>query len=332
MTTAARYFATVPRVSDPAEAARVALDVIRWSDEFDLDGILLYTGAGAVLDPWVGAAVIAASTRRLTPLVALNPLYTHPYAAARSLLSVAEVYGRRVDVNLITGAALSELSAVGDTLDHRDRYARLREYVELFMRLLEGRPVTFTGRFYRADALQLTPALPSGLRPRLYLAGRSADARDTARALGATLMGMLPEEPERDGGGIGAAHFGVLARNTAQEAEEAAARHFPADPVGREVLRMSMANTDSAWRRALAEDSQDLPGSPFRLEPFRTLQADCPYLVGDHDTVAGCIARTRAAGVHTFVMDAPTTREDFAHLAKVVQQFSSSEGEGPVLA
>lgn len=28
---------------------------MRWCDEFDFDGILLFTGVGAVLDPWVGA-------------------------------------------------------------------------------------------------------------------------------------------------------------------------------------------------------------------------------------------------------------------------------------
>ncbi|WIX75693.1 LLM class flavin-dependent oxidoreductase [Amycolatopsis carbonis] len=111
----------MPRVTDPASAAHAALKVTRWADESDLDGVLLFTGAGAVLDPWVGATAIAAASQRLVPMVAINPLYTHPFAAARSMLSIAELYQRQVDLNLITGAAVSELPAVCDGLDHREQ-------------------------------------------------------------------------------------------------------------------------------------------------------------------------------------------------------------------
>ncbi|OLF14433.1 hypothetical protein BLA60_04765 [Actinophytocola xinjiangensis] len=324
MTERPRYLTAVPRVGDPRVATRVARDVIGWSDEFDLDGILLFTGAGAVLDPWLGAAAIVAGTRRLVPLVALNPLYTHPYAAARSLLSITELYGRRVDLNLITGAAISELTSVGDPLDHGDRYARLQEYVELFLALLDGRPVTRAGRFYRVSGLHLSPPLPTELRPRLYLAGRSADAARTATALGATPMGMIPPGRDEVPDGVGALHFGVLARDTAQEAERAAREIFPDDPAGREMLRMSLANTDSVWKHELAR-APGTTGSPVRLTPFHSFQADCPYLVGDHDTVAGHIASLTAAGVHTMVMDAPGTKEDFGHLAEVVRRLRAGD-------
>lgn len=326
MTERPRYLTAVPRVEDPRTATRVAAEVIRWSDEFDLDGVLLFTGSGAVLDPWLGAAAVIAGTRRLVPLVALNPLYTHPYAAARSLLSLTELYGRRVDLNLITGAALGELAAIGDTLDHDQRYARLQEYAEVFLDLLGGRPVTRAGRFYQVHGLQLSPPVPDALRPRLHLAGRSAEAGRTAAALGATRMGMLPVTPEEPPGCVGALHFGVLARDTAAEAEQAARRYFPDDPAGREMLRMSMANTDSVWKHELAA-AEETGGSPVRLAPFHAFQADCPYLVGDHDTVAACIARLRAAGAHTFVMDAPTTREDFGQLAEVVRRLRADQVE-----
>jgi len=320
-----RYLTAVPRVADPRTATRLALEVAGWSDELGLDGVLLFTGAGAVLDPWLGAGAVVARTRRLVPLVALNPLYTHPYAAARSLLSIVELYGRRVDLNLITGAALSELAAIGDPLDHGQRYARLREYVELFVALLGGRPVTRAGRFYQARELQLSPAVPAELRPRLYLAGRSADAAVTAGALGAVPMGMLPAEPDALPYGVRAVHFGVLARETTPEAEQAARQRFPDDPVGRDMLRLSLENTDSAWRHELA-GARETGGSPVRLTPFHSFQADCPYLVGDHDTVAEHLAGEVAAGAHTLVMDAPHTRADFEHLAEVVRRVRKRVG------
>lgn len=319
-----RCLTVVPRTADPATATRLARDVVRWSDELDMDGVLLFTGAGAVLDPWLGAAAIVSTTRRLVPLVALNPLYSHPFAAARSLLSIAELHGRRVDLNLITGAALSELRAVGDRLDHADRYERLQEYVELLLLLLDGRPVTRAGRFYPADGLHLTPALPAGLRPRLYLAGQSADARRTARALGADLMGM--PSPELATGSVRAVHFGVLARKTSAQAEAAMRDHFPDDPVGREMLRLSLANTDSVWKLGLSMQRPSAPPSPLRMEPFLAFHADCPYIVGDYDAVAAWMTDTAAAGVHTFVLDSPTTPEDFRHLSEVVGRVRAGPG------
>jgi alkanesulfonate monooxygenase len=314
------FLTVVPRVADPRRATQVARDVIRWSDELDMDGILLFTGAGAVLDPWLGASHVAASTRRLVPLIALNPAYAHPFTTARMLSSVVELYGRRVDLNLITGAALSELRGIGDDLDHADRYARLQEHVELLLRLLEGRPVDHEGRFYRTSGLQLSPAPPAALRPRLYVAGRSSDALRVAEAVGATRIGMLPPALDDEPAGVAAMNFGVIARPTVEEAEEAARVHFPDDPAGREMFQLSMANTDSVWKRRLAEMSVPAT-SGYRLDLFGSFQADCPYIVGDYDLIAEHIRRLVDTGVHTFLLDAPPTREEFQHLDIAVRTF-----------
>ncbi|MGV9306218.1 LLM class flavin-dependent oxidoreductase [Nonomuraea sp. NPDC004354] len=326
-----RFLTTVPRVADPALSARSAIDVTRWADEFDLDGVLLFTGAGAVLDPWVGATAIVSASRRLVPMVAVNPLYTHPFAAARSLLSIAELYRRRVDLNLITGAAVSELAAVCDDLDHRDRYARLQEYAEVLMLLLDGGPVTWNGRFYRTSDLRLTPSLPADLRPRMYLAGRSDDAGRTAKSLGAIPMGMYPSTPEKVPHGLGAVNVGVVVRPTAAEAATVARLRFPDDPVGREMLRLSMGNTDSVWKQDLAveNENEDGSGSCFTLTPFRSFQADCPYLVGDYDAVASNLGMVIAKGVHTVLFDTPMTRADFEHMGVLVQRLRAWAGTQP---
>jgi alkanesulfonate monooxygenase len=323
-----RFLTTVPRVMDPASAAHAALKVTRWADESDLDGVLLFTGAGAVLDPWVGATAIAAASQRLVPMVAINPLYTHPFAAARSMLSIAELYQRQVDLNLITGAAVSELTAVCDGLDHRERYARLQEYVELFTLLLGGEAMTWNGRFYRTRELRLAPALPASLRPQMYLAGRSADARRTAESLGAIPMGMAPVAdlaPTE----LGAVNVGVLVRDTEAEAQAEARRRFPDDPVGREMLRLSMANTDSVWKRDLTAASEAEAGSPATLAPFLSFQADCPYLVGDQGSVGASLGALIEKGVHTLVLDTPTTHTDFEHMAALVRRLRERFGAKP---
>ncbi|WP_103341337.1 LLM class flavin-dependent oxidoreductase [Amycolatopsis sp. CA-126428] len=81
-------------------------------------------------------------------------------------MSIAQLHGRRVALNLITGAALNELRSVGDTLRHEDRYARLQDYVGLLLRLLDGEPVTWNGRFYHAVDLQLATRCPAPGRNR----------------------------------------------------------------------------------------------------------------------------------------------------------------------
>jgi alkanesulfonate monooxygenase len=258
-------------------------------------------------------------------MVALNPLYTHPFAAARSLLSIVKLYDRPVDLNLITGAALSELAAVRDTLDHKDRYMRLREYVQLFLLLLEGKPVTWDGRYYRTSGLQLPSPMAVEMYPRLYLAGASGDARQVAGELGATMMGMLPPAVHDMPDGLGAVHLGVLTRKSATAAEKAAKDHFPDDHRGRRLLGMSLGNTDSVWRRNLAGMKQDDGRTPFRSNPFLSFKADTPYLVGDYETVAHCITDMIKAGVHTFVCDMPTRPVEFSNLAVVIELVRSGK-------
>ncbi|GAA2635058.1 LLM class flavin-dependent oxidoreductase [Actinomadura fulvescens] len=325
MTGELRMLAAVPRVADPARSAEAAWCVTRWCDEFDFDGILLFTGAGAVLDPWVGAAAIISASRRLVPMVAVNPLYTHPFAAARSIMSIGQLHGRRVSLNLITGTALSELRSVGDTLEHGERYVRLREYVELLLRLLDGEPVTWRGRFYRAADLQLAPAVAPELRPWLYLAGASDDARRTAEALGATLMGMFPPALRDVPEGLGAVNVGIIARETPDEADAAAREYFPEEqePLGREMLRLTMANTDSVWKQRLFKTERADADPAVRMDPFHSFQAGCPYLVGSYDTVVAQLAEVAREGVHTFVLTTPTTRVEYEHLAVVMQRLRS---------
>lgn len=100
-----RVFTTCPQSKDGASesyAARVA-EVARWSEEAEFHGILVYTD-NSLVDPWLVAQLILQSTRSLSPLVAVQPVYMHPYAAAKMIASLAFLHGRRLDVNLVAGA------------------------------------------------------------------------------------------------------------------------------------------------------------------------------------------------------------------------------------
>jgi alkanesulfonate monooxygenase len=315
----ATFYTAVPRMRDLNGAAQTALDVVRWSDENNFDGVLFFTGSGAVLDPWVIATASIASSSRLIPLIAVNPVYVHPFAAARMVASIAHIYGRAVSLNLITGTAVSDLVAIGDGIEHDDRYDRLLEYATIMRELLTSpRPLQYKGRFYTISRAQLTPRIPAELLPKLFIAGQSAAALMVAEQMSAISIGMLPPTLAARSPAVEAQHFGVVTRATTTLAWEAARRYFPTDQIGAEVVRASMANTDSTWkRRLMAIEESDRP--IYWTSPFRSGQADCPYIVASHGEFAELITDLTAAGTGIFVLDIPPQEEDFCNVAEAIR-------------
>src|SRR5439155_940280 len=83
------------------------------------------------------------------PLVAVQPVYMHPYAVAKQITSFAYLYGRRLYLNMVAGGFKNDLDALSDTTPHDKRYARLVEYTTIISRLLTGpAPLTYEGDFH----------------------------------------------------------------------------------------------------------------------------------------------------------------------------------------
>jgi alkanesulfonate monooxygenase len=310
-------FTVSPRTPDEALYWKNIETVMRLSDRYGYTGLLIFTGNDVIIEPWVVAQRVLAETKQLSPLVAINPLYVHPFTAAKFISSFAHLYGRRTYVNLVTGAALSYQQALGDTLPHDERYERLQEYAAVMKRLLSTPSVSHEGRYYRVSNLQLLPRPPEALQPGFLLAGQSEAARQTARALGAVSMQMLPATLE-DGlraGGRGV-HFGIVTRPQEAEAWKAARALFPEDELGQNVLELSMRNTDAEWkwRMKMAAEGAEVARKGFWLEPFRNFKADCPYFVGDHEQVAALITSLVRRGIDTFILDIPPLEEEFHHI------------------
>ncbi|GLK77451.1 oxidoreductase [Methylopila jiangsuensis] len=290
------------------------------SDRFDLDGILCFSSNDTLVDPWLTAQHVLASSRRLTPIIAVNPVYQHPITSAKMVSSLAYMYGRQVALNLITGAAARDREVLHDDVAHDDRYVRLTEYAELMRSLLWNASLTsFSGDFYNVSAAKILPHPPAHLLPTFMVAGHSAAAERTAAAVDAVRMRMLapdladatPAGPHRKG-----VHLGVVTRKTAAEAWTAARTHFPPEPDGEGVLEMTMETSDSAWKRKLYDQlRQRQPAHDgFWLEPFGQFQADCPYFVGSHDEVAEMLSSHVTQGVRWFILDMPSHEEEFENL------------------
>src|SRR6266702_2464881 len=153
-------FSTCPASTSVAKdryVQRVA-EVARWSEQSGCKGILVYSD-NSLLDPWLLAHIIIQNTTALCPLVAVQPVYMHPYAVAKMVTSLAFLHGRRVYLNMVAGGFKNDLAALNDLTPHDRRYARLIEYTNIIKELLAGKVVSFSGEFYSADKLSLKPPL-----------------------------------------------------------------------------------------------------------------------------------------------------------------------------
>ncbi len=318
-----QFYSVAPRVKHARDALAITRDVISLSDEIDLDGMLLFTGSGAPLDPWVAGTAVVAESNRLRPIVAINPVTMHPFTAARMVSSLAQLYSRRVAVNLIAGTALSDHTAVGDQLDHAQRYARLAEFADVMLALLGSqRPLTFEGQFYQTLRLQLQPPIPPELSPEIFVSGESDSAVNTAARIGATRLQMLPPSllVSGDRAGVPGLHFGVITRESDSQAWQAAHERFGDGKREARLVEVSMANTDATWKRRLFNMPSEAAAG-YWVEPFETFQADCPYFVGDYKRVGRLIEDLVGSGVATFIFEIPADKEDFHHVNHVLQSF-----------
>jgi len=315
-------FSTCPQVDDTAGSYRAAVaEVAKWSETAGCGGILVYADHRQ-LDPWLVAQTVLESTRTLSPLVAVQPVYMHPYTVAKMVSSLAHLYGRRVHLNLVSGGFKKDLEALDDPTPHDARYARLIEYAAIVQKLLAGGPpVTFHGDFYRVSTLRLTPALPPELQPDLYVAGSSAAGLDAARMLGAVAVKYPGAETLQEWSFESGARrterrgirVGIIARETDEEAWRVAHARFPVERAGQLTHALAMKVSDSVWHHQLSQEAglaaDASEGMPW-LVPFQNYKTMCPYLVGSRERVGVELARYIAAGVETVILDIPPSAED----------------------
>jgi alkanesulfonate monooxygenase len=321
-----RLFSTCPPWSTGDAAAHLSRvrDAAQWSEKAGCTGILIYTD-NTQLDPWVLAQVVIEHTRTLCPLVAVQPVYMHPYSVAKLVASLSRLFSRRVYLNMVAGGFTNDLKALGDDTPHDRRYARLVEYTRVVTGLLTGRmPVQHRGEFYRFSHLTLGVAPTPDLCPGILVSGSSAAGLDAARALGATAIKYPgPGRDEAQSGAVTDAEWGirigVIARETDEEAWALAEARFPRDRKGEITHQLAMKVSDSQWHRQLSE--QRAAGHDvYWLRPFQHYHTMCPYLVGSHPRVAAELSAHVARGCRTVILDVPQSPDDLAHARLVIEQ------------
>jgi alkanesulfonate monooxygenase len=246
-----RIFSTCPQSKDlPREKyVEAVAEVARWSESVGCSGILVYADNGLV-DPWLVAQVIVQSTQGLSPLVAVQPVYMHPYAAAKLVASFGHMYGRRIYLNMVAGGFKNDLAALNDPTSHDERYARLIEYTLVMKALLSSdKPVSFSGRYYRVGNLRMTPPAAPELAPEFLISGSSEAGLAAARATGATPV-RYPEPPGHEESDVtdrlthSGVRVGIIARETAADAWSVAHERFPEDRRGQLTHQLAMKVSD----------------------------------------------------------------------------------------
>jgi alkanesulfonate monooxygenase len=323
-----RVFSTCP------ESAGVALDAYpdlvrsaaQASEERGCSGMLIYA-ENRLVDPWLVAQLVIQATDSLIPLVAVQPVYSHPYTVAKLVSTLTNMHGRRIDVNLIAGGFRNDLLALGDSTDHDDRYARMGEFGQIVVGLCRGDAVTMTGSFYSVTGLRLTPSVPTDLQPEFTVSGSSAAGRGIAAALNATAVryplppGEQDDLPSLSRSGI---RVGIIARDDRDEAWRVAHEIFPHDRAGQIAYGFAMKASDSHWHHQLSAAGAGAPGaSPYWLHPFRHYRTFCPYLVGSYTEVADELTRYFEEGTDTVILDIPPSEDELSHGVRALELASS---------
>lgn len=320
-------FSTCPQSKDgdPGKYLQRVVDVARWSDEAGYRGILIYTDNG-LADPWLVSQIILQNTDALCPLVAVQPIYMHPYTAAKLVSTLALLHGRRIFLNMLAGGFKNDLAALNDETPHDDRYVRTVEYTLIMAHLLRGAdPVTFDGRYYKVTNLRLAPPLPPELFPGVLISGSSEAGLAAAREIGATAV-KYPKPPGEEDDQRGdvidsGVRVGVIARESHDEAWNVAYERFPEDRKGQLAHGLAMKVSDSQWHKQLSElGDQTSEGSPYWLGPFQNYKTFCPYLVGTYGRVGEELARYIGNGYTTFILDIPPSYDELHHTAEAFRR------------
>jgi alkanesulfonate monooxygenase len=327
-------FSTCPQSKDFDRSGYLQqiINVARWSEEAGCTGILVYTDNG-IVDPWLCSQVILENTDRLCPLVAIQPIYMHPYTVAKMTTTYGYLYNRRIYFNMLAGGFKNDLIALNDNTPHDKRYDRTVEYTQIIKRLLENPgAMSHSGEFYTVENLKLTPPLPQELFPGIFISGSSEAGLNAARAIQAVAV-QYPQPPEEyEKNPIPAdltcgIRIGIIARDQDDEAWRVALERFPEDRKGQLTHQLAMKVSDSHWHKQLSElgqhsEDQSAP-STYWLGPFQNYKTNCPYLVGNYSRVAEEVARYILIGYQTFILDIPPSQEELQHINLVFKQAES---------
>ena len=130
-----------------------------------------------VLETWSTLAAVAEATDRIELIGAIKPLLLNPLVFAKLAGNIAEISDGRLSINVVSGWFLPELEALGvDLLDHDDRYAHTRGWLDAVTAMWAGKQVAIGDGGGQHAIARPVP----GHVPPVYVGGESEPARALA--------------------------------------------------------------------------------------------------------------------------------------------------------
>ena len=112
--------------------------------------------------------------------------------------------------------------------------------------------------------------------------------------------------------------FGIIARETADEAWNIANSRFPDDTTGHRAHILATKASDSKWHAQLSEiNTENSTNETYWLKPFQSYKTFCPYLVGSHEQVANQLIEYAKMGHTSIILDIMLEMEDFENCYQV---------------
>ena len=135
---------------------------------------------GPSYDCLAATALYAAQTKRMRLLTAIHPGFFQPTAIAKWGASIDRMTDGRWAINVTSGWHEDEFRQYGvEWLEHDERYARAREFIEVLRGAWANTEFHHDGRYYRANGLRLEPR-PVQPRLEVWQGGQSPAAMDMA--------------------------------------------------------------------------------------------------------------------------------------------------------
>ncbi|PFZ92287.1 LLM class flavin-dependent oxidoreductase [Bacillus wiedmannii] len=319
-----------PNVKKPENMSYIdfMIETAKLSDKYNFTGSLVIHNHISY-DPWIVAQKIIENTPKNIPLIAVQSYAVSPFATAKFVQSISNLYNRKVNLNFITGISESELDKIGNRLTLSERYERVEEHIKILKSLLlNQKTTTFSGNHFSCADLEFSPNISKEMLPEFYIAGSSAENINVAKKVAdISVSRPLPIEEFRmkyqkqfaevnTNLGI---RIGIIARETKEEAWRAARERYNISE--REAalaikLNKKPSNASDKNIEMLAKEAE-IYDDVFWLGSYLSGRNNNPFLVGSYEDVADYLFKYYKLGVRAFLIADLFSEEKFYHTEKV---------------
>ena len=273
------------------------------------------------LDAWSTAAALAAVTEKLELMVAVRPTFHHPAILAKQAANIANISNGRLSLNVVSSWWQEEALKYGIEYEqHDDRYARMKEWIEIVTTMWEKDNFSYEGKYHSVKETVLQPKPVT--KPLIYAGGESEAGKNLIAQVcdGYVMHGDNPEaigkriadvKQRREKLGLAEMTYGVAAysivRNNDQE-------------VKKELERITNVNASAAGYNNY---NQWLKGTQLEkrvsLEDYSVSNRGLRTgLAGTPEQIAEKIYEFEKIGVNFFLLQCSPQMEEMERFSEVI--------------